>query len=49
LTYKALDLRAEAVAAFERALALAGDEVTRVRIRRHLNELYQLEERSGTQ
>jgi len=49
LTYKALDLRAEAVTAFERALALAGDEVTRVRIRRHLNELYQIEERSGTQ
>jgi tetratricopeptide (TPR) repeat protein len=48
LTYKALDLPAEAVAAFERALALAGDEVTRVRIRRHLNELYQIEERNGT-
>jgi tetratricopeptide (TPR) repeat protein len=49
LTYKSLDSPAEAVAAFERALALASDEVTRVRIRRHLNELYQIEERSGTQ
>jgi len=49
LTYKALDLPAEAVTAFERALALAGDELTRVRIRRHLNELYQIEERSETQ
>ncbi|MGD8792779.1 MAG: tetratricopeptide repeat protein [Anaerolineae bacterium] len=48
LTYKALDLKAEAVVAFEQALALAGDEVTRVRIRRHLNELYQIEERNGT-
>jgi tetratricopeptide (TPR) repeat protein len=48
LTYKALDSKAEAVVAFERALALAGDEVTRVRIRRHLNELYQIEERNGT-
>ncbi len=46
LTYKALDQPAEAIAAFEEALVKADDEVTRVRIRRHLSELYEAEERS---
>lgn len=40
LTYKSLHQPAEAILAFERALALADDEATRVRVRRHLNELY---------
>jgi tetratricopeptide (TPR) repeat protein len=43
LALKALDRSAEAISAFEQALATASDGVTRVRIRRHLNELYQLE------
>lgn len=43
LAHKALDQPAEAISAFEQALATADDGVMRVRIRRHLNELYQLE------
>jgi tetratricopeptide (TPR) repeat protein len=43
LAYKALARPVEAIAAFEQALATASDGVMRVRIRRHLNELYQLE------
>lgn len=47
LAYKSLDRPAEAIAAFEQALITAEDEVTRVRIRRHLNELYETEKQSG--
>jgi tetratricopeptide (TPR) repeat protein len=43
LAHKTLDRPAEAISAFEQALATASDGVMRVRIRRHLNELYQLE------
>jgi tetratricopeptide (TPR) repeat protein len=43
LAHKALDQPAEAISAFEQALATVDDGVMRVRIRRHLNELYQLE------
>lgn len=46
LAYKSLDEPAEAIAAFEQALAAAGDEATRMRIRRHLGELYEIQERS---
>jgi len=46
LAYKTLDQPAEAISAFEQALAIASDGVMRVRIRRHLNELYQSEEES---
>ncbi len=46
LAYKSLDQPAEAIAAFERALSGVDDESTRVRIRRHLGELYQVQERS---
>jgi tetratricopeptide (TPR) repeat protein len=45
LACKSLNRTEEAILAFEHALATAGDEATRVRIRRHLNELYQAEER----
>jgi tetratricopeptide (TPR) repeat protein len=41
LAYKSLGRRTEAIVSFEQALANAGDEVTRVRIRRHLGELYE--------
>ena len=41
---KVLDQAAEAIAAFEEALVHAEDEVTRIRIRRHLGELYALQE-----
>jgi tetratricopeptide (TPR) repeat protein len=44
LAYKSLDQEAEAIAAFEQALVHAEDEVTRIRIRRHLSELYALQE-----
>jgi tetratricopeptide (TPR) repeat protein len=47
LAYKTLDRPAEAISAFEQALATASDGVMRVRIRRHLNELYQLEGQDG--
>jgi len=47
LAYKSLAQPAEAITAFERALATASDELTRVRIRRHLNELYQTEEKDN--
>jgi tetratricopeptide (TPR) repeat protein len=40
LAYKSLDRSAEAIASFEQALVNASDESTRVRIRRHLGELY---------
>jgi tetratricopeptide (TPR) repeat protein len=43
LAYKSLDRPLEAISAFEQALTTASDGVMRVRIRRHLNELYQLE------
>ena len=46
LAYKALDQPAEAIGAFEQALVSAQDEVMRVRIRRHLNELYEVERQS---
>jgi tetratricopeptide (TPR) repeat protein len=48
LAYKSLDRPDEAIAAFERALVGADDEVMRVRIRRHLNELYEAQKQSGT-
>jgi tetratricopeptide (TPR) repeat protein len=48
LAYKSLGQSAEAIGAFERALALASDEVMRVRIRRHLNELYEAERQGET-
>lgn len=40
LAYKSLDQPSKAISSFEAALALAKDEVTRVRIRQHLIELY---------
>jgi tetratricopeptide (TPR) repeat protein len=40
LVYKSLGQPAKAIVAFEQALSTAGDEATRVQIRRHLNELY---------
>jgi tetratricopeptide (TPR) repeat protein len=43
LVYKSLDQPYEAVAAFEQALVTTNDEVARVRIRGHLNELYESE------
>jgi tetratricopeptide (TPR) repeat protein len=43
LAYKSLNQPAEAIVAFERALATADDEAKRVRIRRHLDELYEAE------
>jgi tetratricopeptide (TPR) repeat protein len=42
LAYKSLGQPHEAVVAFEEALAHAADEAMRVRIRRHLNELYEV-------
>lgn len=48
LTYKSLSQPGEAIVAFEQALATADDEVARVRIRRHLNELYEAERQDGT-
>jgi len=44
LAYKALGQPAKAVAAFERALARAEEESTRMRIRRHLSELYEAQQ-----
>lgn len=41
LAHKSLGQTAEAIVAFEQALSTAGDEETRVQIRRYLNELYQ--------
>ncbi len=46
LAYKSLHQTAEAIAAFEQALVSADDEVMRVRIRRHLGELYEVQESS---
>lgn len=46
LAYKAMGQPVEAIVAFEEALINARDEVTRVRIRRHLGELYENQERS---
>jgi tetratricopeptide (TPR) repeat protein len=46
LAYKALDQPSQAIGAFEQALVSAQDEVMRVRIRRHLNELYEVEQQS---
>jgi len=43
LAYKSLGQSVEAISAFERALAAADGEITRVRIRRHLSELYEAE------
>jgi tetratricopeptide (TPR) repeat protein len=43
LAYRALKRPVDAIGAFEQALIAANDEVTRVRIRRHLNELYEEE------
>jgi tetratricopeptide (TPR) repeat protein len=48
LAYKSLDQPAKAIVAFEQALANADDEVTRVRIRRYLNELYEAERQDGS-
>lgn len=48
LAYRSLDQPVRAIAAFEQALTTASDEVMRVRIRRHLNELYELEIQSRT-
>lgn len=44
LAYKSLGQPAEAVTSFEQALVNASDEVTRVRIRRHLGELYEAQD-----
>ncbi len=44
LAHKSLDQPTEAIAAFEQALIYADDQVTRVRIRRHLGELYEMQE-----
>jgi len=49
LAYKSLGRPVEATSAFEQALATAGDEGTRARIRRHLQELYDVRERSQSQ
>lgn len=46
LAYRALGQPAEAIVAFEQALDKADEEVTRVRIRRHLGELYEAQEQS---
>jgi len=46
LAYKSLDQPAEAIASFEEALLNADDEVMRTRIRRHLSELYEAQDRS---
>jgi Tfp pilus assembly protein PilF len=40
LAYKSLGQTTNAVVAFEQALLTAEDEQTRVKIRRHLDELY---------
>ena len=45
LAYKSVAQPADAIAAFEQALVVADEEVMRVRIRRHLNELYEEERR----
>jgi tetratricopeptide (TPR) repeat protein len=49
LAFKSLGQPVEATAAFERALAVADDEGTKARIRRHLQELYEVRERSQSQ
>lgn len=49
LAYKSLGRPAEAMSAFERALATAGDEGTRIQIRQHLQELYDVQEHSQSQ
>jgi len=46
LAYKSLNQPDEAVAAFEQALLTATDEVLRARVRRHLGELYEIQEQS---
>jgi len=46
LAYKSLNQPDEAVAAFEQALVTATDEVLRARVRRHLGELYEIQEQS---
>jgi tetratricopeptide (TPR) repeat protein len=46
LAYKSLDRSTEAIVAFEQALIVADDEATRVQIRRHLSELYEVEKQS---
>ena len=43
LTYKALGQVEEAILSLEQSLARAEDELSRVRIRRYLNELYEVE------
>jgi tetratricopeptide (TPR) repeat protein len=48
LAYKSLDQPDKAIAAFEQALVTADDEVTRSRIRSHLDELYESETQDGT-
>ncbi len=47
LAYKSLDQPFKAISSFEAALASAEDEVTRVRIRQHLYELYDRSELEG--
>ena len=44
LAYKSLDRSADAIASFEQALMNTSDESTRVRIRRHLGELYEAQD-----
>ena len=46
LAYKSMNQPDEAIAAFEQALAAVTDEVLRGRVRRHLGELYEIQERS---
>jgi tetratricopeptide (TPR) repeat protein len=48
LTYKALGQVEEAILSLEQSLARAEDELSRVRIRRYLNELYQVEGETPT-
>jgi tetratricopeptide (TPR) repeat protein len=43
LAHKSLDQPMQAIAAFEKALALAEEEAMRVQIRAYLNELYRSE------
>jgi tetratricopeptide (TPR) repeat protein len=48
LTYKALGQGEEAILSLEQSLARAEDELSRVRIRRYLNELYQVQGETPT-
>jgi tetratricopeptide (TPR) repeat protein len=49
LAYKSMNQPDEAVTAFEQALVTATDDLLRQRVRRHLGELYEIEEQSRAQ